>query len=62
MDDEERKFANELHYAVKGFLIHPHYPDETVRQIKDSYLKRLWETMKDWFIVEKALKKHGQNV
>ena len=42
MDDEERKFANELHYAVKGFLIHPHYSDETVRQIKDSYLKRLW--------------------
>ena len=42
MDEEERKFANELHYAVKGFLIHPHYSDETVRQIKDSYLKRLW--------------------
>ena len=42
MDDEERKFANELHYAVKGFLIHPRYSDETVRQIKDSYLKRLW--------------------
>ena len=42
MDEEERKFANELHYAVKGFLIHPRYSDETVRQIKDSYLKRLW--------------------
>jgi hypothetical protein len=42
MDEEERKFANELHYAVKGHLINPNYSDETVRQIKDSYLKRLW--------------------
>jgi hypothetical protein len=42
MDDEERKFANELHYAVKGHLINPLYNDNVVRQIKDSYLKRLW--------------------
>ena len=42
MDDEERKFANELHFAVKGFLINPLYNDNVVRQIKDSYLKRLW--------------------
>ena len=42
MDEEERKFANELHYAVKGHLINPNYSDETIRQIKDSYLKRLW--------------------
>ena len=41
MDDEERKFANELHYAVKGHLINPLYNDNVVRQIKDSYLKRL---------------------
>lgn len=42
MDDEERKFANELHYAVKGHLINPLYNDNVVRQIKDSYMKRLW--------------------
>ena len=42
MDEEERKFANRLHYAVKGHLINPLYSDETVRKIKDSYLKRLW--------------------
>ena len=42
MDEEERKFANELHLAVKGFLINPLYNDNVVRQIKDSYLKRLW--------------------
>jgi len=42
MDEEERKFANELHYAVKGHLINPLYNDNVVRQIKDSYMKRLW--------------------
>lgn len=62
MDEQEKKFANELHYAVKGHLINPNYSDETVRQIKDSYLKRLWETMKEWFIVENTLKRSGMNV
>lgn len=39
---EEYKFANELHYAVKGHLIHKHYDEKTVKGISDSYLKRLW--------------------
>ncbi len=42
MLDAELKFANKLHYAVKGHLINPNYSDEEIRQIKDSYLKRLW--------------------
>lgn len=42
MSDAELKFANELHYAVKGHLINPNYSDEEIRKIKDSYLKRLW--------------------
>ena len=39
---EERKFCNELHYAVKGHLINESYSDEEVKKIGDSYLKRLW--------------------
>ena len=42
MTEAELKFANELHYAVKGHLINPNYSDEEVRRIADSYLKRLW--------------------
>lgn len=42
MSDAELKFANELHYAVKGHLINPNYSDEEIKKIKDSYLKRLW--------------------
>lgn len=42
MTEEERKFANLLHYAVKGHLINPNYSDDEVRKIADSYLKRLW--------------------
>lgn len=42
MTEEERKFCNLLHYAVKGHLINPNYTDEEVRRIGDSYLKRLW--------------------
>lgn len=42
MSDAELKFANELHYAVKGHLINPNYSDEEIKKIKNSYLKRLW--------------------
>jgi hypothetical protein len=42
MTSAEYKFANELHYAVKGHLIDPNYDEETVWSIHDSYLKRLW--------------------
>lgn len=42
MTKEQYKFANELHYAVKGHLINPNYSDEEVLAIHDSYLKRLW--------------------
>ena len=42
MTKQQRKFANELHYAVKGHLINPNYSDEEVMSIHDSYLKRLW--------------------
>ena len=42
MTEAELKFANELHYAVKGHLINPNYSDEEIRKISDSYLKRLW--------------------
>ena len=42
MDDETRKLANELHYAVKGFLINEWYDDEQVMSIYNSYFKRLW--------------------
>ena len=42
MTDAEYKFANELHYAVKGHLINPNYSEEEVQNISDSYLKRLW--------------------
>lgn len=42
MTREQYKFANELHYAVKGHLINPNYSDEEVKRIRDSYLKRLW--------------------
>lgn len=44
MNAEEFKFANQLHWQVKGHLI----PDITaknhlaVRSILNSYLKRLW--------------------
>lgn len=39
---EQYKFANELHYAVKGHLINPSYSETEVQKISDSYLKRLW--------------------
>lgn len=42
MTEAELKFANELHYAVKGHLINPNYSEEEILNIKDSYLKRLW--------------------
>ena len=42
MTEKEYKFANELHYAVKGHLINPNYSEEEVKRIADSYLKRLW--------------------
>jgi len=42
MTKKEYKFANELHYAVKGHLINMNYDEETVQSISDSYLKRLW--------------------
>ena len=42
MTAREYKFANELHYAVKGHLINPNYSKEEVKRISDSYLKRLW--------------------
>jgi len=42
MTEAELKFANELHYAVKGHLINPNYSDEEIKKISDSYLKRLW--------------------
>ena len=42
MNDDERKFCNELHYAVKGHLINRSYSDKEVKKIGDSYLKRLW--------------------
>jgi len=42
MTEAELKFANELHYAVKGHLINPNYNEAEVRRIADSYLKRLW--------------------
>ena len=42
MTSREYKFANELHYAVKGHLINPNYSTEEVRKISDSYIKRLW--------------------
>lgn len=42
MTDRERKFCNELHWAVKGHLINTNYSDEEVKAIGDSYLKRLW--------------------
>jgi hypothetical protein len=42
MTAHEYKFANELHYAVKGHLINPNYSIEEVKRIFDSYLKRLW--------------------
>jgi hypothetical protein len=42
MTEQQLKFANELHYAVKGHLINPNYNDEEVMAIYDSYLKRLW--------------------
>lgn len=42
MTQAQLKFANELHYAVKGHLINPSYSQEEVQRISDSYLKRLW--------------------
>lgn len=42
MTESEYKFANELHYAVKGHLINPTYDEAEVKRIADSYLKRLW--------------------
>ena len=42
MTEQERKFANELHYAVKGHLINPNYSNEEVMAIYDSYFTRLW--------------------
>lgn len=42
MTERERKFCNELHYAVKGHLINDNYSDEEVKKIGDSYMKRLW--------------------
>lgn len=42
MDEKTRKMANELHFAVKGFLINEWYDDEQVMSIYNSYLKRLW--------------------
>ena len=42
MTEAELKFANELHYAVKGHLINPNYSDEEIKKISDSYWKRLW--------------------
>ena len=42
MTEREYKFANELHYAVKGHLINPNYSIEEIKKISDSYLKRLW--------------------
>lgn len=42
MTEQQRKFANELHYAVKGHLINPNYNDKEVMAIHDSYFTRLW--------------------
>lgn len=39
---QELKFANEVHFAVKGFLIHEWYSEREILEIRDSYVKRLW--------------------
>lgn len=44
MTDEEFKFANQLHWQVKGHLI-PDIVAKDINQVKsilNSYLKRLW--------------------
>lgn len=36
------KFANQLHFAVKGHLIPEGASDTTVREIYDQYFRRCW--------------------
>ena len=36
------KFANELHWAVKGHLIPKQNDLDQIEKIYDSYLKRMW--------------------
>lgn len=44
MTYKEFKWANELHWIVKGHLIPTEWAHdlEQVKKVKDSYLKRLW--------------------
>lgn len=44
MSKEEFKFANELHWQVKGHLIPEEWADDDkqVRAVLNGYFKRLW--------------------
>ena len=39
---EERKWANQLFWMVKGHLIPDSWPESEIRIIEQSYFKRLW--------------------
>lgn len=36
------KFANELHFAVKGHLIPLSWSEKSIQQMVNQYTKRLW--------------------
>lgn len=36
------KFANELHFAVKGHLIPQAYSQSDIEHMEGQYIKRLW--------------------
>ena len=42
MTVEERKWANQLFWMVKGHLIPDSWPESEIRIIEQSYFKRLW--------------------
>lgn len=50
MTPEEFKFANELHWQVKGHLIPESWAHDEVqvRSVLNSYFKRLWGNHEAW--------------
>lgn len=39
---EERKWANQLFWMVKGHLIPDAWPESDIRKMEESYTHRLW--------------------
>ena len=42
MNEKELKEANRLHWIVKGHLVPDSWDEKSIKQMYDSYFKRIW--------------------